>query len=381
MINIDTVLTRGVDQILPSRDGLASLMKKKKITLYQGFDPSMANLHLGHVVGLRKLAQFQKQGHRVIFLVGDFTGTIGDPTDKLAARKKLTRKEVLANTKTWKEEAGRILDFEGDNKANLMFNSEWLDKLTFKDLIEYSSYFTVQQMIERKMFQKRLELGKPIYLHEFLYPLAQAIDSLKMEVDLEVGGNDQMFNMLAGRSLVSSVDNREKYVLTTKLITDNAGEKAGKTTGNALFLNSTPEEFYGGIMSFSDETLLLSFELLTDIESDKLEEKIKKDPMGQKKILAFDVVKQLWSENNAKKAQGAFEKTFQEKAPTYDKSITAKKDLVSTIEELVGSKTEAKRLIAQGAVDVNDKNIDNPLSKVKIGDKIRIGKRIFVKIE
>ena len=381
MSDIDTVLTRGVDQILPSRDGLSSLMEEKKIALYQGFDPSMANLHLGHLVGLRKLAQFQKLGHKVIFLVGDFTGMIGDPTDKLSARRKLTRKEVLANTVTWKEQAGRVLDFEGDNKASFMFNSEWLDKLTFKDLIEYCSYFTVQQMLERDMFKKRLESQKPIYLHEFLYPVAQAIDSLKMKVDLEVGGNDQMFNMLAGRSLVGSVDGREKYVLTTKLITDNAGEKAGKTTGNALFLNSTPEEFYGGIMSFSDETLLLSFELLTDLELDKLEEKIKKDPMEQKKILAFDVVKQLWSESDAKKAQSVFEKTFQEKSPQYDKKLKAKKDLISTIEKLVGSKSEAKRLIAQGAVDVNDKSVDNPLLKVKTGDKIKIGKRIFVRIE
>ena len=381
MSDIDTVLVRGVDQILPSKDELASLMKKKKITLYQGFDPSMANLHLGHVVGLRKLAQFQKLGHKVIFLVGDFTGMIGDPTDKLAARKKLTRKEVLANTKTWKEQASKILDFDGENKAVFLVNSGRLDKLSFKDLVEYCSCFTVQQMIERNMFQKRLESGKPIYLNEFLYPLAQAIDSLKMEVDLEIGGNDQMFNMLAGRSLVGSVDNREKYVLTTKLITDNAGEKAGKTTGNALFLNSTPEEFYGGIMSFSDETLFLSFELLTDIKLDGLEENIVKDPMGQKKILAFDLVKQLWNENVAKKAQETFKKTFQEKAPTYDKSIKANKDLLLTIEGLVGSKSEAKRLIAQGAVDVNDKNINNPLSKVKSGDKIKIGKRIFVKIK
>ena len=381
MDDINTVLTRGVDQILPSKDELASLMKKRKITLYQGFDPSMPNLHLGNIVGLRKLAQFQKLGHNVIFLVGDFTGMIGDPTDKLAARKKLTRKEVLANTKAWKDQAGKVLDFEGDNKAVFKFNSEWLDKLTFKDLIDYCSYFTVQQMIERKMFQKRLETEKPIYLHEFLYPLAQAIDSLKMKVDLEIGGNDQMFNMLAGRSLVGSVDKREKYVLTTKLITDNTGEKAGKTTGNTLFLNSTPEEFYGGVMSFSDEILFLSFELLTDIKLDGLEEKIKTDPMEYKKTLAFDIVKQLWNESAAKKAQLTFKKTFQEKAPSYDKSIKANKDLLSTIEELVGSKSETKRLIAQGAVDVNDKKIDNPLSKVKSDDKIKIGKRIFVKIE
>ena len=174
MININETLTRGVQQVLPSKEGLAKLMESKKITLYQGFDPSMPSLHLGNFVGLLKLSQFQKLGHKVIFLVGDFTGMIGDPTDKLSTRPKLTRQQVLNNSKTWKEQASKLISFEGENKAEILFNSEWSDKVTFKDLIEITSKFTVQQMIERDMFQKRLGKNEPIYLHEFLYPVAQA---------------------------------------------------------------------------------------------------------------------------------------------------------------------------------------------------------------
>src|SRR3989339_2126732 len=173
---IDEVLTRGVAQILPDKSGLADLMAKKKIKLYQGFDPSMPSLHLGNFVGLMKLRQFQKLGHEVIFLVGDFTGMIGDPTDKQATRKKLTREQVLENSRTWVNQIKNILDFEGENKAEIMYNSEWSDKVTFKDLIEISSNFTVQQMIERDMYQERLKNNEPIYMHEFLYPIAQGYD-------------------------------------------------------------------------------------------------------------------------------------------------------------------------------------------------------------
>ena len=255
MDKIDKVLTRGVEQVLPSKKDLAGLMGKKKITLYQGFDPSMPSLHLGNFVGLMKLRAFQKLGHKVIFLVGDFTGMIGDPTDKLATRKKLTREEVLENSKKWKKQASRVLRFTGLNKAELKFNSTWLDKVSFKDLIEITSNFTIQQLIERDMYQQRIKKGKPIHLHEFLYPVAQGYDSVCMDVDLEIGGSDQTFNMLAGRALMKAIKGKQKYVLATKLLVDKEGEKVGKTTGNALFLDTTPDNFYGGIMSFPDEVI------------------------------------------------------------------------------------------------------------------------------
>src|SRR3990167_6255228 len=228
MDKIEEVLTRGVQEVLPDKKSLATLMAKRKIKLYQGFDPSMPSLHLGNFVGLMKLRQFQKLGHEVIFLVGDFTGMIGDPTDKLATRKKLTREQVLENAKAWREQAGRVLDFSGDNPAKIIFNSKWSDKITFKDLIEITSNLTVQQLIERDMFQARLKDKEPIYLHEFLYPVAQGFDSVEMDVDLEVGGNDQLFNMMVGRNLCKSIKNKEKYVLTTKLLVDKDGNKVGK---------------------------------------------------------------------------------------------------------------------------------------------------------
>ena len=376
----DEVLTRGVQQILPDKKGLASLMAKRKIKLYQGFDPSAPSLHLGNFVGLMKLRQFQKLGHEVIFLVGDFTGMIGDPTDKLATRKKLTREEVLENAKKWKKQASMVLDFDGKNGAKMVFNSEWLDKVTFKDLIEITSNFTVQQMIERDMFQHRLKNNEPIYLHEFLYPVAQAEDSVAMKIDLEIGGSDQLFNMLAGRTLMKARHAKEKYVLTTKLLVDKEGKKVGKTTGNALFLDATPENFYAGIMSFPDEVIFLAYELLTEEPLVRLEGKIKDNPLREKKRLAFEIVKLLWGEESAKEGEIKFEKTFQDRVPEYDEEIENKGNLSDTLGRVLASKSEVKRMIKQGGVDVNGVKAEDGNLEVKSGDKINLGKRRFLRV-
>ncbi len=381
MEKIDEVLTRGVAQVLPTKDGLAKLMEKRKIKLYQGFDPSAPSLHLGNFVGLMKLRQFQKLGHEVIFLVGDFTGMIGDPTDKLATRKKLTREVVLENAKKWSAQASMLLDFEGPNAAKIMFNSKWLDRVTFKDLIEITSNFTVQQMVERDMFQARLKNNEPIYLHEFLYPIAQAEDSVDMDVDLEIGGNDQLFNMMAGRTLMKAVKEKEKYVLTTKLLVDAEGKKVGKTTGNALFLDSKPNDFYAGVMSFPDEVIGLGFELLTELPMDEVNSITKGEAMTAKKRLAFEIVKLLWGEKSAKEAEMDFEKTFQDRKPEYVTEIRNKGGLIETLEGFVGSKSEVKRLINQGAVDVNGEKVNNANMELKSGDKINLGKRKFLKVE
>lgn len=383
MDTINDVLTRGVAQILPGKEGLASLMAKKKITLYQGFDPSMPSLHLGNFVGLMKLRAFQKLGHKVIFLVGDFTGMIGDPSDKSKTRKQMTREEVLENAKSWKEQAGRVIDFTGPNMAELKYNSTWSDKYTFKDLIETTANFTVQQMLERDMFQERLKKNEPIYLHEFLYPVAQAIDSVEMDVDLEIGGSDQIFNMLAGRTLMKAVKGKDKYVLATKLLIDKEGQKVGKTAGNALFLDSTPENFFAGVMSFPDETISLGFELLTEAPLEGIEDKVKNNPMLEKKRLAFEIVKLLWGEEKAEDAKKSFEKTFQEKKPEYTTHIEKGSTLEETISKIssVGSLSAAKRLITQKAVDVDGKVIENPNFEIKGGEKIKVGKKLFVKVK
>jgi len=383
MNQIDDVLTRGVAQVLPDKAGLAKIMARKKITLYQGFDPSMPSLHLGNFVGLMKLRAFQKLGHHVIFLVGDFTGMIGDPTDKLATRRKLTREEVLENAKSWKAQASKLLDFAGNNPAKIIFNSEWTDKVTFKDLIEITSNITVQQMIERDMFQTRLKENKPIYLHEFLYPIAQGYDCVAMNVDLEIGGSDQVFNMLIGRALMKALKNREKYILATKLLVDKDGKKVGKTTGNALFLDSTPDNFYAGIMSFPDETIALSFELLTESDLTGIEDKIAQNPMREKKRLAFEIVKLLWGEKLALVAQENFKKTFQDRKPEYNVEVPIADTLAGTISPYtsLASISDAKRLIKQNAVEVNEQIIIDPTFRVKSGDNIKVGNKTFLKVK
>lgn len=384
------VLTRGVAQILPSKDGLAKLVAKKKIKLYQGFDPSMPSLHLGNYVGLLKLRQFQRLGHKVIFLVGDFSGMIGDPTDKSATRPKLTREQTITNAKAWKEQASKVLAFEGSNPAEIKFNSAWLDKTTFKDLIEITSNFTVQQMIERDMFQKRLKEDKPIHLHEFLYPIATAIDCIEMDVDLEIGGNDQLFNMLLGRTLMKAVKGKEKFVLSTKLLVDKEGNKVGKTTGNALFLDSHPNAFFAGIMAFPDEVIALGFEILTEVDLAGIEEKVNQNPMKEKKRLAHEVVAILWGKSAADEAQNNFEKTFQgREVPKELEEVTVQSDKLALLDalfdcKLVSSRSEAKRLIKDGAVDVSGKTITDPQEEISItksGVVVKIGKRRFAKIK
>ncbi|MBU2052209.1 tyrosine--tRNA ligase, partial [Patescibacteria group bacterium] len=303
------VLSRGVEQILPTKQGLTDLMAKRKITLYEGFDPTSPSLHIGHLIGIRKLAQFQKLGHKVIFLIGDFTGMIGDPTDKTATRQQLTHEQMLKNLKSYKEQVKSVIDFGGNNPVEIRFNYHWLSKLNFEEVVEIASKFTVQQMIERNFFQERLKANKPIHLHEFLYPLMQGYDSVQMGVDLEIGGNDQMFNLMAGRTLLKTYKNKEKFCLTTKLLTDPTGAKMGKTTGNTVNLTDTPEDIFGKIMALPDSLLTLGFELLTDLE------KPSTDPMKSKKNLAFEVVKQIHNETLAKAAQKQFEQTFQKKQP------------------------------------------------------------------
>ena len=380
-MDTNEVLTRGVAQVLPNQKDLANLMSQRKIKLYQGFDPSAPSLHLGNFVGLMKLRQFQKLGHEVIFLVGDFTGMIGDPTDKLAARTQLTREQVLENAKAWKKQAGKVLDFDGKNPAKIIFNSKWSDKITFKDLIEIASHVTYAQLIERDMFQERIKNKADIRLHELLYPIAQGYDSVVMDVDLEIGGNDQLFNMMMGRTLMKAIKNKEKYVLTTKLLVDKDGKKVGKTTGNALFLDSTPESFFAGIMSFPDEVIELGFELLTEIPMDGIRSSVKKNPMEEKKRLAFEVVKLLWKEVAANKAQKAFEEAVQEKKPKFDIKVNAGNSILTTIAPFtsLASISEAKRLIKQNAVEVNGKKIVDGNTIIVSGDEIKVGSRTFLR--
>lgn len=396
---INELLSRGVEKIYPNEGYLKKILSSgKRLRIYCGFDPSADALHIGNACTINKLSQFQDLGHEIIFLIGDFTGMIGDPTDKKAARQKLSRIKVRKNSTDYKKQASAYLNFSGPNKAIVKYNSQWNDKMNFRDIIELSSNFTVQQMIQRDMFQERLKEAKPIYLHEFLYPLTQAYDSLAMDVDLEIGGNDQMFNMMCGRDLMKAVANKEKSVLTLKLITDNEGKKMGKSEGNAVFLNLPPEEIYGRVMSWGDGTIISAMELATKIPTAEIEN-IKKNlkngsnPKDAKMKLAHALVTLVHGEAKANKAQEAFTLTFQKKEVPEDiAEFICPESLLPIVDILVNSKlasskSEAKRLIEQGGVKIirDDKTgvIDNISAEIILEDGLIIqrGKRQFIKIK
>jgi tyrosyl-tRNA synthetase len=371
---IEKVLARGVANILPTKKELASLLTEKKITLYQGFDPSSKNLHIGNWIGIRKLAQFQQLGHQVIFLIGDFTGMIGDPTDKSAARRKMTKAQTTKNAKDYIRQVGKTLKFTGPNAAKVLFNSEWLSKLSFEEVVELASNFTVQQMLERDFFQDRLKKNKPIYLHEFFYPLMQGYDCVAMDVDLEIGGSDQLFNMLAGRNLMKALKKKDKFVLTMKLLTDPSGEKMGKSEGNVININCTPDDMFGQLMALPDNLLDLGIELLTDIPM-KLIKQL--GPLELKKKMAFDVVKQLHGNVKADEAQKYFEVTFSERAPEY-KTVISTGKLGQVLAKASGaSVSEVKRRIVAGAVDIDGQTIKDSSIELKGGEKIKFGKKDF----
>lgn len=391
---IEELLTRGVDKIYPNREALEKVLRSgKKLRLYQGFDPTGPRLHIGHAVGLRKMRQFQDLGHHVIFLIGDFTGMVGDPSGKYSERKVLTKEQVLENAKTYKEQAGRILRFDGENPVEVKFNSAWLAKMSAIELLNLAHNLTYAQVVERDMFQERMKKGQDVFMNEFLYPFMQGYDSVAMNVDLEIGGSDQMFNMMMGRKLMRNILKKEKFVLTTPLLTDSQGNKIGKTEDNVIGLTDPPKEFYAKIMSLGDDAIVPCFTLLTDQPTQDIEKSMKQgeNPMIFKKRLAFELTSQFNNEEAAVSAQKEFETRFQKRdlgkadLPTVSLKIfvgegSAADNLVRI--NLVGSKSEARRLINEHAVEVNGKPVTNPgeVLKLKAGDIIKVGKRKSVKV-
>jgi tyrosyl-tRNA synthetase len=362
---IEHLLTRGVENVYPSFEFLeAQLQSGKQLTLYLGIDPTGPDLHLGHAIPLRKMAEFQKLGHKLILLIGDFTAMIGDPTDKAATRVQQTREQVLANAAKYKEQASKIISFEGENAAELKYNSDWLGKLSFSDVVELASNFTVQQMLERDMFEKRIAEGKPVHLHEFLYPLMQGYDSVAMDVDGEIGGNDQTFNMLAGRDLMKALKGKEKFVITSKLLTDPTGKKMGKSEGNMITLSDTPDDTFGKVMSWTDGMIIPGFEILTDLPNGEIKEmKIAMgdgvNPRDFKVKLAAEVVATFFDRAAGDAAVDRFNKLFQEHAVPEDVPEVKLESAMSIIDALVAtklaqSKGDARRLIDGGGVKVNE---------------------------
>jgi len=384
---VKTFLTRGVEQVYPSNDFVSSrLIAGKRLTIYLGIDPTGPTLHMGHMVVLRKLRQFQDLGHKVILLVGDFTAMVGDPTDKSALRKRLSRKDVIQNAKLYKSQASKILRFSGKNPAELMFNSRWLSKMTFADVLELSSHFTVQQMMHRDMFRRREVEGKEISILEFMYPLMQGYDSVAMKVDGEVGGNDQTFNMLAGRILMKEMIQKEKFVMTMKLLVDATGKKMGKTEGNMITFLDSAQELFGKVMSWTDGMIESGFELLTDVDLLEVKKRLKNEnPRDVKMWLAEEVIMNFFDAEKAKEAKESFIATFQKHEipmdiPEYKTNGEQTIIEVLLASKLATSKTEARRLLAEGAVKIDGEVVKALDVIVKSGVLIQKGKRYFVRI-
>lgn len=389
---IERILNKGVEQILPSSQALKELLNSgKRLNIYQGFDPTADTLHIGHTVGMRKLEDFRKLGHQVIFLIGDFTARIGDPTDKSSARVKLTKEQIEDNMKVYAEQASHILDINNkDNPVKILYNSQWLEPLNFGEIIELASLFTVQQMLKRSMFQKRLQEDKPIYLHEFLYPLMQGYDSVMMDIDVEVGGNDQLFNMLAGRDLIMNKLKKEKIVIAGKLLETSDGSKMGKSEGNMIKLSDSAQDIFGKVMTFDDKLIPIGFEILTNFELTQVEEIKQKinsgeNPMTLKKLLALEVTKEIKGEQEAINAQKYFEDIFQKKdLDTQLATVEIESESINILDLIVQckiteSRSQAKRLVQQSAVSINSEKISDWSKQIQLGQNtvIRCGRHVY----
>lgn len=389
------VIKRGVVEIIQEDELLEKLkqsfMTGKPLKIKAGFDPTAPDLHLGHTVLLNKMRQFQELGHEVIFLIGDFTGMIGDPTGKSETRKALTREDVMKNAETYKEQVFKILD---PKKTIVDFNSRWLDALSGKDMIFLAAKYTVARMLERDDFAKRYETGKPIGIHEFMYPLLQGYDSVFLQADVELGGTDQKFNLLVGRDLQREYGLKPQTVITLPLLEGLDGiNKMSKSLGNYVGITEAPSEIFGKLLSISDSLMLRYYELLSELSNEaveQLKEDIangKKHPLEAKKELAMEMVRRFYNQDEAIKARDEFEKVFSRREIPQDIpqfTFHGEKNIVDILyeSEIVSSKSEAKRLIQQKAVEIDGEKVMDINLKISSGIErvIKVGKRKFLKI-
>jgi len=395
------IIKRGTEEIISEPELLKKLEKakaeKRPLRVKQGFDPNAPDIHLGHTVGLRKMRQFQDLGHDIYFLIGDFTGRIGDPSGKSATRKQLTEEEVRKNAQTYKEQVFKVLNPE---KTKVVFNSQWLGKLSFEEVLKICSRYTVARMLERDDFANRYKLEKPIGIHEFLYPLMQGYDSVAMQADIELGGTDQKFNLLVGRTIQREYHQEPQVIITLPLIEGTDGvEKMSKSLNNYIGISERPQKMYGKVMSVPDKLMLRYFELVTDVSLEEIE-KIKNGlegnilhPRDVKKRLGREIVKLYHGNNAALLAEEEFEKVFKKKLfPEKIKEIHLKK---TDLEEgkiwitnlilqsgFIESKSKIKRLIAQGGIKINGNKVSDPYLDLTVQDGmvIKIGKLNFIKI-
>jgi tyrosyl-tRNA synthetase len=380
-----------VDLITPE-DFLSKIRKKGQLKVKLGVDPSRPDLHLGHAVVLRKLRQFQELGHIVYLIIGDFTARIGDPSGRSKTRPLLSEDEVQENSKTYVEQAFRILQRD---KTVVKSNSEWLSKLSFADVINLSSRYTVARMLERDDFSKRLKENQPISISEFLYPLAQAYDSIVIEADVELGGTDQLFNLLVGRKLQEEFGQSPQVVLTMPLIEGTDGYlKMSKSYDNYIAFTDSPQDIFGKVMSIPDHLIIKYMKYLTDIPKDKIkdiENQMKSEevnPRDIKMILAEEIVTLLYNKKEAEKAKQNFVSIFQKREMPEDlPEIQIKKgetilDIVSKT-DVYDSNSEMKRAIMQGAIRINDEKIKDFKNVVDCEDGaiLRVGKKSYFKIK
>lgn len=390
------IIMKGVDDLIDEKELREKLIKSEKegkpMIVKLGLDPSAPDIHLGHTVVLRKMKQLQDLGHQIVIIIGDFTGKIGDPTGKSKARKALTTEQVLENAKTYEEQIFKVLDKE---KTIVRFNSEWLAKLNFEDVIKLAATITVARMLEREDFKKRYEGQMPISVHEFFYPLMQAYDSIALEADIELGGTDQRFNLLMGRSLQREFGMESQIVIMMPLIEGLDGkEKMSKSLGNYIGIDEEAGIMYQKSMEIPDELIIKYYNLVTDVHPDevnKIESQLKDgsvNPRDIKMNLAREIVTLYHGEESAKEAEERFKSVFQKgQIPEDIQTIQVKEDEFDLIEvlvtnELVKSKSEVRRLASQGGVKVNGEKVEDLSAIVKENELVvQIGKKKFVKIE
>lgn len=381
------LIKRGTAEIISEEDLIAKLKQNRPLNVKAGFDPTAPDLHLGHTVVLQKMKHFQELGHNVTFLIGDFTGMIGDPTGKSETRKPLTKEQVIANAETYKEQVFKILDPE---KTKICFNSTWLEPLTMKETLSLMAKFTVARIIERDDFQKRYKAGEPIGMHEFMYPIMQGFDSVNMNTDVELGGTDQKFNLLVGRDLLRQYGKEAQVAITMPIIEGLDGvQKMSKSLGNYVGISESPKEMFGKLMSITDDLMFRYYELLSDMSLQDIE-KMKKDietgdfhPMTAKKNLAKEIVARYHGTKAGAEAEEEFVRVFSNKnIPTDIEEYKIQGTFLDIILALnfASSKSEARRLAEQGGVHFENEKIYDLTTAPDHEGILKVGKRKFAKL-
>ena len=387
------LIKRGIDEVLTEDDLVSKLKSKKQLTVKVGFDPTAPDLHLGHTVILNKMRHFQDLGHKVVFLIGDFTGRIGDPSGKNKTRPSLDKEELEKNAKTYSDQVFKILN---KDLTDIRFNSEWCEDLGADGIIGLASKYNLGRMLERDDFSKRYKANQQIAIHEFLYPLIQAYDSIALNADVEMGGTDQKFNLLVGRELQRAFDQEPQVCITLPILEGLDGtNKMSKSLDNYVGINEDPDEMFGKIMSISDDLMwrwfeLLSFRPINEVNELKKEVKSGMNPRDTKILLAEEIIERFHTKEDAENAKNTFLDRFQKGAKPKDIetfSISLDDDIAigNLLKEsgLVQSTSEAMRLVKQGAVKINDEKIDDPKLSIEKNQEllVQVGKRRFLKIK